>query len=302
MNRAPDPAGPETAAARVFEHERARLLGLAYRMLGTIADAEDVVQEPWLRWQAADLETIERPEAWLTTVTTRLALDLLKAVRRRREDYIGPWLPEPVVLGPGPAESAELAESLTLGFLTMLDELGPVERAVFLLADVFSVPHAEIAGVVGRSEVACRQIASRARRRFKDARLADAAHGHGADRRVIDELVAAIAVGDIDAALARLAPDVVLLSDGGPTRRAARRPVVGGPKVVRLLTNLARHLQGSIATEPAVVNGDPGLIFTIDGELDTAAAFELRDGLVTAIWLIRNPDKLTHLDQGVVLA
>jgi RNA polymerase sigma-70 factor (TIGR02957 family) len=302
VNRPPDPAGSGEPAARLFEHERPRLLGLAYRMVGTIADAEDVVQDAWLRWQAADVDTIERPEAWLTTVTTRLALDLLKAVRRRREDYVGPWLPEPVVLTPGPAESAELAESLTLGFLTMLDELGPVERAVFLLADVFSVPHAEIAGVVGRSEVACRQIASRARRRFRDARHPDTPHAPGADRHVVDEFVAALAVGDIDAALARLAPAVVLLTDGGPTRRAARHPVVGGARVVRLLANLARRLEGSVTVEPATVNGDPGVIFSIDGQTDTAAAFELRQGKVTAIWLIRNPDKLTHLDQEVALA
>jgi len=302
VNRPPDPAGSGESAARLFEHERPRLLGLAYRMVGTIADAEDVVQEAWLRWQAADAGAIERPEAWLTTVTTRLALDLLKAVRRRREDYVGPWLPEPVVLTPGPAESVELAESLTLGFLTMLDELGPVERAVFLLADVFSVPHAEIAGVVGRSEVACRQIASRARRRFKDVRPPDTPHAPGADRQVVDEFVAALALGDIDAALARLAPDVVLLSDGGPTRRAARRPVVGAARVVRLLANLARRLEGSVGVEAATVNGDPGVIFSLDGQRDTAAAFELREGRVTAIWLIRNPDKLTHLDEEVTLA
>jgi RNA polymerase sigma-70 factor (ECF subfamily) len=302
VNRPPDPAGPDALAGRLFEHERPRLLGLAYRMLGTVADAEDVVQEAWLRWRAADVATIERPEAWLTTVTTRVALDLLKAVQRRREDYVGPWLPEPVVLTPGPAESAELAESLTLGFLTMLDELGPLERAVFLLADVFSVPHAEIAVVVGRSEAACRQIASRARRRFRDVRHTDAPHVQAADRRLVDEFVAAIGVGDIDAALARLAPDVVLVSDGGPTRRAARHPVVGRPRVVRLLVNLASRLGGSVTVERATVNGDPGVILSIDGEQDTAAAFELRDGLVTAIWLIRNPDKLTHLQPGVVLA
>jgi RNA polymerase sigma-70 factor (ECF subfamily) len=302
VNRPPDAGGSGEWASTVFEHSRPRLLGLAYRMLGTVADAEDIVQEAWLRWQAADVATIERPEAWLTTVTTRLALDLLKAVQRRREEYVGPWLPEPVVLTPGPAESAELAESLTLGFLTMLDELGPVERAVFLLADVFSIPHAEIAPMVGRSEVACRQIASRARRRFKDARPADTPHGPAADRQLVDEFVAALAVGDIDAALARLAPDVVLLSDGGPTRRAARRPVVGGRRVVRLLANLALRFQGEIGVEPATVNGDPGIILSMDGVRDTAVAFEVRDGRVAAIWLIRNPDKLTHLDPGVVLA
>ncbi len=142
--------------AATFEAERPRLVGLAYRMLGMWADAEDVVQDAWLRWQSADEGSIERPAAWLTTVTTRLCLDRVRTAQRRREEYIGPWLPEPVVSGPGPEEAAELSDSLTLGFLTMLDRLGPLERAVFLLADVFAVPFADIAGAVGKSEVACR--------------------------------------------------------------------------------------------------------------------------------------------------
>ncbi len=149
----------------LFERERRHLVGLAYRMLGTVADAEDVVQEAWLRWQAVPEASIERPAAWLNTVTTRLALDHLRAARRRRESYVGPWLPEPVVTDIGPAETAELAESLRLGFLAVLDELKPLERAVFLLADVFDVPFAEIAAAVGKSEAACRQIAHRARGR-----------------------------------------------------------------------------------------------------------------------------------------
>ena len=154
-----------TAATDVFERERPRLVGLAYRMLGTVADAEDVVQDAWFRWQAPCPGEVDRPEAWLTTVTTRIALDHLRSARRRREAYVGPWLPEPLVADAGPAEVAELAESLRLGFLTVLDQLKPVERAVFLLADVFAVPFAEIADTVGKSEAACRQIASRARRR-----------------------------------------------------------------------------------------------------------------------------------------
>ena len=147
----------------LFERERRHLVGLAYRMLGTVADAEDVVQEAWLRWQAVPEGSIDRPAAWLNTVTTRLALDHLRAARRRRESYVGPWLPEPVVTDVGPAETAELAESLRLGFLAVLDELKPVERAVFLLADVFDVPFTEIAATVDKSEAACRQIAHRAR-------------------------------------------------------------------------------------------------------------------------------------------
>jgi RNA polymerase sigma-70 factor (ECF subfamily) len=288
----------------VFERARPRLLGLAYRMLGTVADSEDVVQEAWLRWQsitAADRVAIKRPEGWLTTVTTRLALDRLRTTRRRREEYVGPWLPEPLVTGPGPEESAELSESLTLGFLTVFDRLAPVERAVFLLVDVFGVPYPEVSEAVSKSEVACRQIASRARRRLRER----PARAHGpVDRQVVDELVVAIALGDVDAALARLAPDAVLVSDGGPNRRAARRPVVGANRIVRLMVNLAHRDFGAAQVTPVTFNGDPGIILTLDGRVDFVAVFEVDEGgeRVGAIWLVRNPDKLEHLAEPIVLA
>ncbi|HET6875489.1 MAG TPA: sigma-70 family RNA polymerase sigma factor, partial [Acidimicrobiales bacterium] len=172
-----------------FEAARPRLLGLAYRMLGSRADAEDVVQEAWLRWHSSDQTGIARPEAWLTTTTTRLALDRLRTVRRRREEHLGPWLPEPILTVPGPEDVVELAETLTLGFLTLLDRLDPLERAVVLLADVFDVDFADIAESVGRTPAACRQIASRARRRLRGAgreRVAD----H--ERRIVGELLAAL--------------------------------------------------------------------------------------------------------------
>ena len=282
--------------AATFERERPRLAGLAYRMLGTWADAEDVVQDVWLRAQAAD--DIERPAAWLTTVTTRACLDRIRATRRRREEYIGPWLPEPVVSAPGPEDAAELSESLTLGFLTVLDRLQPIERAVFLLADVFSVRFSDIAAAVGRSEVACRQIASRARRRLAAGPSRQAT---GADRRVADELLLALATGDTELALQRLAPDVVCVSDGGAKRRAARRPVVGRDRVARLLINLARRVQHGMHVAPATVNGDPGFIVTIGGVIDFVAAFEVDGDHVAAVWVIRNPDKLEHVGDRLVL-
>ena len=291
-------AEAEAQTADVFEQARPRLLGLAYRMLGTIADAEDVVQDAWLRWQQADRVAIESPPAWLTTVTTRLALDRVRAAQRRREDYVGPWLPEPIALDRGPEESAELSESLTLGFLVMLDELAPVERAVFLLADVFGVPYREIAASVGRSEAACRQIASRARRRVHGAaprRPADA------DRDVIQAFLFALTVGDTEAAIARLAPDVLLLSDGGPTRRAARRPVVGADRVLRLLANLMKRYSATMAVETATLNGEPAILVSDDGELDNAIVFEVEDGLLTRIHVMRNPDKLAHVGSPVAL-
>jgi len=294
-----------------FERERPRLVGLAYRMLGTVADAEDVVQDAWLRWQAAPPGTVDRPEAWLTTVTTRIALDHLRTVRRRRESYVGPWLPEPLVAegsvaegGPaerGPAEAAELAESLRFGFLTVLDQLRPVERAVFLLADVFAVPFAEIAVTVGKSEAACRQIASRARRRVRPVDGPGQQRDHRAaaqrsDREVVDALMTAVVTGDVTAALRHLAPDVVCVSDGGAAVRAARRPVVGADRVARFLINLTRRHAGRITARAASVNGEPGTVVSLDGAVDLVTAFEVADGRVVAIRMVRNPDKLVHVD------
>jgi RNA polymerase sigma-70 factor (ECF subfamily) len=279
-----------------FEAERPRLCGLAYRMLGTWADAEDVVQDVWLR--ARDAEGIDRPAAWLTTVTTRACLDRIRATKRRREEYVGPWLPEPMVSGPGPEDAVELSESLTLGFLTVLDRLQPIERAVFLLADVFSVRFSDIAAAVGRSEVACRQIASRARRRLAGA---TARQPTGAERQIVDDLFLALATGDRDLALRRLAPDVVLVSDGGATRRAARRPVVGRDRVGRLLINLSQRLPSGTALAPVTVNGDPGFVLTIDGVTDSVIACEVEDGRVAAFWIVRNPDKLEHVGDHLAL-
>lgn len=290
------------AAADPFEQARPRLLGLAYRMLGTVADAEDVVQDAWLRWrQAQEAGTdIKEPAAWLTTVATRIAVDRLRASQRRREEYVGPWLPEPIAVERSPEESAELADSLTLGFLVLLDELGPVERAVFLLADVFRVPFSEIARTVDRSEAACRQIASRARRRLQQAqprRPADA------DRQVVEEFLVALAIGDTATALARLAPDVVLVSDGGPTRRAARRPVVGPERVLRLVANLTKRFvtKGEPVFQPAELNGGPAMLVTNHGVLDDVILFEVDGGRLTRIHVMRNPDKLAHVEVPVSL-
>jgi RNA polymerase sigma-70 factor (ECF subfamily) len=207
-------------------------------------------------------------------------------------------LPEPVATERSPAEATELSESLTLGFLTLLDKLTPIERAVFLLADVFSVPFAEIAGTVGKSEAACRQIASRARRRVRSGPTRQRA---GGDRRVVDELLVALALGDVDTVLARLAPDVVLVSDGGAARRAARRPVVGADRVLRFLGNLARRNVPS-SVWPATINGEPGVVVEIDGAVDFVVAFDVVDDRVSAVWIIRNPAKLRHVRDPVALS
>lgn len=285
-------SGVSPTPTDVFERERPRLIGLAYRMLGTVTDAEDVVQDAWLRWQTVRTDQLERPEAWLTTVTTRIALDLIGSARRRRETYVGPWLPEPLVSPAGPEETAVMADSLRLGFLTVLDALKPVERAVFLLADVFGVPFAQIADTVGKSETACRQIASRARRRVRQP-APD--RDPGANRVVADALLAAIGSGDIDQVLSHLAPDVVCVADGGAGRRAARRPVVGADRVSRLLVNLAQRYTGDLEVRAVSVNGDAGALIFVGGVVDVVIAFEAHGTLVTTIRLIRNPDKLTHV-------
>jgi len=269
------------------------LLGLAYRMLGSMDDAEDVLQETWLRWQLADRAAVERPAAWLTTVTSRCCLDRLRASSRRREDYVGPWLPEPVALAPGPEEEAELADTLTLGFLVMLDRLNATERLVFLLADVFAVPFREIAAITGRSDAACRQIAHRARASL--ASEPPSSVPTDADDALVGQLLAAVMTGDLVATVALLAPDVVLVSDGGKEHRAARRPVVTPPRVARLLVNLAKRLDGSWEILPCRLNGRIGLVFSHDGEPRIATIFEIADGRVRRIWSVVAPDKLRHV-------
>jgi RNA polymerase sigma-70 factor, ECF subfamily len=275
-----------------FEAARPRIRGLAYRMLGTLADAEDVTQDTWLRWQAAGGAHVVNSEAWLVTAATRLCLDRLRSAARTREIYPGPWLPEPIVTDQGPESAAELSESLTLGFLVLLDQLTPVERAVFVLADVFKVPYAEIAATVGRSPAACRQIASRARRRLRpDQPPGPAAE---ADRELVDGLLRALASGDVNEVVARLAPRVVCLTDGGPGRRAARRPVTGSDRVARFLVSLARGYGRHLGTRPAVVGGAAGAILSSDGVTEQVMAVTSRDGVITAIYFVGNPDKLTR--------
>lgn len=293
--------GPDAA----FAAERPRLVGLAYRMLGSVADAEDVVQDVWLRWDAADRAAIERPAAWLTTVTTRRAIDRLRAQRRRREDYVGPWLPEPLPTATGVTDPAPLrsddpeavldaADSLGTGLLVVLDTLGDVERAVFVLADVFAVPFDEIAEAVDRSPEACRQVASRARRKVRDARADLVA----ADEGLLAELVGAVAVGDVDAVLRLLAPDVVLVSDGGPDRRAGRRPVVGAERVARYLVNLGARTPPDATVGFEELNGAPALVVRSPSlGLVMTAEREMTAGRIGTVRMVLNPDKLHALDR-----
>jgi RNA polymerase sigma-70 factor, ECF subfamily len=284
------------AVVEALAAERPRLVGLAYRITGSRVDAEDVVQDAWERARRVDPGTIERPAAWLTTVVSRLALDHLRSAQRRRETYVGPWLPEPVVTDAAedPAEMTELAESLTFGFLRVLEALTPVERAVFVLADVFAVPFPEIAGVVDRTPDACRQIASRARRRVRDGTTR---HPTPPDAdSVAEELVVALASGQADRVISLLAPDVVLVSDGGPTTHAARRPVVGSDRVSRLMINLTkRGFREAVTFRRAGLNGLPGLLVLAGDRPVLAMAADVEDGKVSAIFAVVSPDKLAAL-------
>jgi RNA polymerase sigma-70 factor, ECF subfamily len=306
--------------------ERPRLVGLAYRITGSRVDAEDIVQEAWERIGRVPPGSVERPAAWLTTVVSRLALDHLRADRRRRETYVGPWLPEPVVTDRGgrgpagsleeaaaaaasaatgaarpgtggtddPAELAALAESLTFGFLRVLESLAPVERAVFVLADVFGVPFPDIAHAVERSPEACRQIAARARRRVRaDGRR----HLAPPDaEQVARELAVALVGGEVDQVIDLLAPDVVLVSDGGAATRAARRPVVGPDRVARLVVNIAkRAVADGVRYERTRLNGLPGVVALVRDKPVLTMAVAVEDGRVSALYSVLNPEKLAAL-------
>lgn len=282
-----------TAVDPRFEGERPRLLALAYRITGSRTVAEDLVQEAWIRWDRADQDEIAAPAAWLTTVVSRLALDHLKSAAHQREDYVGPWLPEPVAAEPDPAEQVELAESLTIGFLTVLERLGPTERVVFLLAEVFAVPFEEIAVAVERSPAACRQIASRARGRVREGRPRFQPTDDQAWEVALAFLTAA-QVGDLDALVSLLAEGALAISDGGPHHRAARRPVVAA-RIPRFVANLTTRLPADAEIELRAINGEPGVVVREAGAITTAMAFTVTDGRVERIWTIRNPEKLRAL-------
>jgi RNA polymerase sigma-70 factor, ECF subfamily len=291
--------GMDTAEG-TFEAERPRLVGLAYRILGSRVEAEDVVQEAWIRFQGVDPATIDRPAAWLTTVVSRLALDQLKSARHRRETYVGPWLPEPVrtAAASDPADLAATADSLTTGFLHLLETLGPVERVVFLLADVFQLPHDEIASVVDRTPTATRQVASRARRKVREGGPLPPRSEPQASR-VVDALIEALLHGDVDRVIELVADDAVLISDGGASTHAARRPVIGADRVVRFLANLTRRMLASaddgLRLDRVWINAEPGLVVSFGDHTFLAATMTVQAGRVHRLHLIRNPEKLAAL-------
>jgi RNA polymerase sigma-70 factor (ECF subfamily) len=287
------------ARADEFELLRPRLFGIAYRMTGSVSDAEDACQDAWLRWQRVDRDTVDNAEAYLVRVVTRLALDRLQSAQHRRETYVGPYLPEPLVEDDPtthPEAAAELADSLTLAFLVLLDELAPVERAVLLLHDVFGYTFDEVAAMVDSTPAACRQLASRTRRKLDHERNTLRRPDEAREQELVERLLATIATGDIDEVMALLAPDVVLVSDAGAERHAARRPVVGPDRVARLLVNLAKRLTLDHDVRPVHVNGEPGLLVEADGRLDYVLVFSFTpDGQARRLFGQMNPEKLRHL-------
>lgn len=296
------PAAMSDADTARFEAERPRLRGLAYRMTGTPDDADDVVQEAWLRWQRSDREAIDNPAAWLTTVTTRLALDRLSSAAARREQYVGPWLPEPLldVTDPrdDPAEHAASADTLALGFLRVLETLQPIERAVFLLHDVFDLPFRDVAASVGRDEAATRQIAKRARDRVREGRPRVDPRPDEV-RALSDAFVGAVMAGDYDRLVSMLTDDVVYLGDGGADHHAARRPVIGPRRVATLLVNLTRRgLRPTDEFHWVGVNGQLGAYIVRGGRPLQLLVLGWRGRQVAEAMAIVNPDKLRHFHEA----
>jgi RNA polymerase sigma-70 factor (TIGR02957 family) len=294
-----------TAAVEVFDRYRRLLFGVAYQMLGSVADAEDTVQDAWLRWSAADRSEVTDPRAYLVQVTTRLALDRLRSAQRRRESYVGPWLPEPLLTAPpvasgppapSPDEAAELGEQVSLALLVVLETLSPVERAVFVLREVFGVSAAEVGDILGRSEPAVRQLAHRAREHV-EARRPRFDTDRREQREVTERFLAAAAGGDVDSLLAVLAPDVVLITDGGGRAKAARRPITGADKVARFLVGIAQ--QGAdipgLRMEVAEVNGWPAIVGWVGAEPFGSISLTLSGERIHQVLVVVNPDKLAGL-------
>jgi RNA polymerase sigma-70 factor (ECF subfamily) len=331
-SRDADPATDGVDPVGLFERERPRLVGLAYRLLGSLADAEDVVQDAWIRWSRVDHTTIERPAAWLTTTVSRLGLDRLRARRRAQAAYVGPWLPEPLVrpmaddgttmsrpamrsprmpIEPSvgatagdPAAHAELADSLTTAFLVLLERLSPDERLVLLLVDVFGESLRTAADTLGRSHDATRQLAVRARRKLTadTGELPTVRTAPQEQLAIAAAFVGAVMSGDLDAVRSMLHPDVVLTSDGGANRHAARRPVRGADRVARFLVNLSRRLPSDVlGVTPVWVNGSPGVLVTLHGEPYMVNVIEVAGDQVVRQYSIVNPDKLASIDRSIEL-
>jgi RNA polymerase sigma-70 factor, ECF subfamily len=289
------------AATEAFLAHRNLLFTAAYELLGSAADAEDVLQETWLRWVDVDLDNVRDQRAYLVRIATRQALGRLRTLGRRKESYVGPWLPEPLLTTPDVAEDVELADSVSMAMMLVLETLTPTERAVFLLREVFALEYDEIAEAVDKSPAAVRQIAHRARSHVTARRprgvvsRAETLSALGAFQRAIE-------TGDLQSLVDVLAPDVVMLSDGGGVKQALQRPITGANRVARLLGLGLPRIVGEVSVEPVQINGGPALIIRIDGEIDNVVAVRIDDGLITGLYIVRNPQKLSYVQHETALA
>ncbi|HEX4252189.1 MAG TPA: RNA polymerase sigma-70 factor [Pseudonocardia sp.] len=290
----PDPA------TEAFLTHRNLLFTVAYEMLGSAADAEDVLQETWLRWAGPsrpELAEVRNQRAYLVRITTRQALGRMRTLGRRKESYVGPWLPEPLLTAPDVAEDVELADSVSMAMLLVLETLTPTERAVFVLREVFDLTYDEIAQAVDKTPAAIRQIAHRAREHVA-ARRPRGVVSPADTRDALRAFQRAVETGDLQGLLDTLAPDVVLMGDGGGIAQAALTPIVGADRVARLLTS---KVAAEAVPQPAQVNGYPALIFRRDGEIDTVMAVRIDDGRITGLYAVRNPEKLSRMERETAL-
>lgn len=288
-------------ATETFIAHRNLLFTVAYEMLGSATDVEDVLQETWLRWVKVDLGQVRDQRAYLVRITTRQALNRLRTMTRRKEAYVGPWLPEPLLTAPDVAEDVELAESVSMALMLVLETLSPTERAVFVLREVFDVSYAEIAAAVDKSPAAVRQIAHRARRHVDDRRPREAV-SPSETRAALESFQRALGTGDLQGLLDVLAPEVVLVSDGGGVKQAALRPITGAHKVARFVVGGSGKAEGTLTADPTVVNGNPALVVHLDGEVDGIMAIRVEDARITGLYYVRNPEKLTRIESETALA
>lgn len=288
-------------ATEVFLAHRNLLFTVAYEMLGSAADAEDVLQETWLRWVNVDVPNVHDQRAYLVRITTRQSLNRLRELKRRKEAYVGPWLPEPMVTTPDAAHEVELAESVSMALLLVLETLSPTERAVFVLREVFDVGYDEIAAAVDKSPATVRQIAHRARQHVESRRPRRAVSPNET-RAALESFQRALETGNMQDLLDVLAPDVVYVSDGGGVQQAAPRPVIGVEKVARLILGVAGRVDGTLTIDPVVANGSPALVVRLDGVVDGVIAASVEDGHISGLYYVRNPEKLTHVDTETALS
>jgi RNA polymerase sigma-70 factor (TIGR02957 family) len=287
-------------ATETFVAHRNLLFTVAYEMLGSAADAEDVLQETWLRWVEVDLGQVRDQRAYLVRITTRQSLNRLRTMKRRKESYVGPWLPEPLLTAPDVAEDVELAESVSMAMMLVLETLAPTERAVFVLREVFDVGYDEIAAAVGKSPAAVRQIAHRARQHV-DAHRPRKVVSPSETGAALESFQRALDTRDLQGLLDVLAPEVVLMSDGGGVKQAALRPVIGADKVVRFILGGTGRTTATITGDPTVANGSPALVLRLDGEIDGVMAARVEDGRITGLYYVRNPEKLTRVESETPL-